>query len=389
MAVCRGRPKALGPSLLLGACPRAPALGQGPSQQGRPSCRAFPSYCVGLQVAHAHAHLLEAQARLRVLTVDFVKPFVLKAAILLRIPDIIATAAGPDGSLSLQQIVDQLPSHTVQSDYLYQILRFLVAIKVFDEVLVEAASGEKEKRFRLTPVSKLLLKDSPICFAPMVLLQTDQVCQAPWHHLHEVVSGGGQAFTKAHGKDIWEVENENPALNLVFNNGMVAASRISMHRIVQQYDGFQSLKSLVNVGGGLGETISQIVAVYPHIHGIIYDLPHVIAIAPHIGGSMFEIIPSADAILLKKVMHDWDDDHCMKVLLNCIRSFQMMESLLLQTLLTGLIADMVMIAHSNGGKERREDEWQNLLNGAEACSIISTMAAEYSKYIIKKPETHI
>ncbi|KAJ7296027.1 hypothetical protein O6H91_Y148500 [Diphasiastrum complanatum] len=316
MAVCRGRPKALGPSLL---------------------------------------------ARLRVLTVDFVKPFVLKAAILLRIPDIIATAAGPDGSLSLQQIVDQLPSHTVQSDYLYQILRFLVAIKVFDEVLVEAASGEKEKRFRLTPVSKLLLKDSPICFAPMVLLQTDQVCQAPWHHLHEVVSGGGQAFTKAHGKDIWEVENENPALNLVFNNGMVAASRISMHRIVQQYDGFQSLKSLVNVGGGLGETISQIVAVYPHIHGIIYDLPHVIAIAPHIGGSMFEIIPSADAILLKKVMHDWDDDHCMKVLLNYIVLNPISND---KARLTGLIADMVMIAHSNGGKERREDEWQNLLNGA-------------------------
>ncbi|KAJ7539162.1 hypothetical protein O6H91_11G079100 [Diphasiastrum complanatum] len=340
------------------------------------------SDCVGLQDAHAHAaQLLEAQARLRDLTLDFVKPFALKAAILLQIPDIIATAAGPDGSLSLQQIVDQLPSHTVQSDYLYRILRFLVASKVFDEVLVEAASGEKEKRFRLTPVSKLLLKDSPICFAPMVLLQTDQVCQAPWHHLHEVVLGGGQAFTKAHGKDIWELENENPAFNLVVNNAMVAASRISMRQIVQQYDGFQSLKSLVDVGGGLGEAISQIVAAYPHIHGIIYDLPHVIAIAPvipgveHIGGSMFESIPSADAILLKNVMHDWDDDHCMKVLLNCHKVLPDDGKLIVADIvlnpisndkagLTGLIADMVMIAHSNGGKERREDEWQNLLNGA-------------------------
>ncbi|KAJ7539152.1 hypothetical protein O6H91_11G078800 [Diphasiastrum complanatum] len=327
------------------------------------------------------AQLREAQACLWRFTVDFVKPFALKAAILLQIPDIIATAAGPDGTLTLQQIVDQLPSDTVQSDYLYRILRFLVANKVFDEVLVEAASGEKEKRFRLTPVSKLLLKDSPICLAPMLLMQTDQICQAPWHHLHEVVLEGGQAFTKAHGKGIWELESENPAFNIVMNNAMVAASKISTRQLVQHYDGFQSLKSLVDVGGGLGETISQIVAAYSHIHGINYDLPHVIAIAPaipgveHVVGSMFESVPSADAILLKMVMHDWDDEHCMKVLLNCHKVLPddgklIVVEIILNPLsndmagLGGLYSDMLMIAHTNGGKERREDEWQSLLNGA-------------------------
>jgi caffeic acid 3-O-methyltransferase len=74
---------------------------------------------------------------------------------------------------------------------------------------------------------------------------------------------------------------------------------------VKKYEGFKDIKTLVDVGGGTGKTLENIISSYPHIHGINYDLPHVIAEAPtipgieHVAGSMFESVPSGDAIFMK------------------------------------------------------------------------------------------
>ncbi|KAH0639577.1 hypothetical protein KY290_036844 [Solanum tuberosum] len=37
----------------------------------------------------------------------------------------------------------------------------------------------------------------------------------------------------------------------------------------------------------------------------------------YVGGDMFKFIPSADAILLKWVLHDWSDEECIKILKKC------------------------------------------------------------------------
>ena len=66
-----------------------------------------------------------------------------------------------------------------------------------------------------------------------------------------------------------------------------------------------SVGSLVDVGGGTGSVLAEIVKSYPHIKGINFDLPHVVAMAPiydgitHVGGDMFEAIPNADAVFMK------------------------------------------------------------------------------------------
>ncbi|KAF2323752.1 hypothetical protein GH714_036830 [Hevea brasiliensis] len=70
-------------------------------------------------------------------------------------------------------------------------------------------------------------------------------------------------------------------------------------------DGFNGVGSLVDVGGGTGAMVSEIVKAHPHVKGINFDLPHVVATAPeyegvtHVAGNMFTSIPPADAILLK------------------------------------------------------------------------------------------
>ena len=49
-------------------------------------------------------------------------------------------------------------------------------------------------------------------------------------------------------------------------------------------DGFKGIKTLVDIGGGMGSSLAAIVKEHPHIRGINLDLPHVIATAPLIPG---------------------------------------------------------------------------------------------------------
>ncbi|GLJ20584.1 hypothetical protein SUGI_0374860 [Cryptomeria japonica] len=67
----------------------------------------------------------------------------------------------------------------------------------------------------------------------------------------------------------------------------------------------------------------EIAKAHPTINGINYDLPHVIATATHfpgvkhVGGDMFREVPSADAVFIKWVLHDWGDEDCVKILKQC------------------------------------------------------------------------
>ncbi|MCL7041232.1 hypothetical protein MKW94_021473 [Papaver nudicaule] len=155
---------------------------------------------------------------------------------------------------------------------------------------------------------------------------------------------------------------------------MQCTAEITIHAVLVKYkDGFNGIGSLVDVGGGTGTMIAEIVKAYPHIQGINFDLPHVVATAPeqpgvkHVGGDMFIHIAEADAVIMKWIMHDWGDEDCVKILRNFIivdcvlgpdgggdGSFEK----------TGLAFDLVMMAHSSGGKERTEVEWKMLLNNA-------------------------
>ena len=60
---------------------------------------------------------------------------------------------------------------------------------------------------------------------------------------------------------------------------MINPTTIAINRILERYKGFEHLKTfktLVDVGGGLGVTLSVITAKYPSLKGINFDLPHVI-----------------------------------------------------------------------------------------------------------------
>ena len=91
------------------------------------------------------------------------------------------------------------------------------------------------------------------------------------------------------------------------------------------------------------------------------------------GGSFFERIPEgADAIILKSIIHDWDDEKGLAILRNCHRALKRQGRLLLiERVMPArtdeapevIMRDVHMMAVT-GGRERNEDEFRALLTGA-------------------------
>lgn len=359
-----------------------------------------------------HDHQLQAQAQapapappsaqdlqflspLRDLIFSFVPALFLKSVVLLKIPDIIASA-GPESSstLSLRQIAARLPSQTPHLDYLSRILRYLSTKGIFIESQTTSTDNPFDFRYGLTDTAKLLFVNqgdknaNPWTLLPFLLMINHEPFMAPFHHIHECVLQGRGPFQIAHGKDLWAYTKENPHSNTVFNTGMESFTKVIMRLFVGCYKGFQPGERLrvVDVGGGNGAAIAQIVETYPQIHGINFDLPQVIENAPsipgveHVGGDMFESIPSADVVFIKHVLHNWDDEQCVKILENCHKALPENGRLIVVDAVVAdqpsasqevqMIFDLIMISYTGGGRERSEQQWRRLLeNSGFTCTL--------------------
>ncbi|KAK1567847.1 hypothetical protein Q3G72_017364 [Acer saccharum] len=310
----------------------------------------------------------------------FVDSLALKCAIELQIPNIIHSH-GAGRPITLSQIIsciDNAPSPDIS--YLERIMRLLVRRNIFS---IDHPSDGGEPLYGLTHSSRWLVNgsDEYTNLSALYLIETHAYVVGSWNFLSQSVKEGGMAFEKAFGKrSVWDLASQDNRFNKLFNDGMACTGRILIREMVAGYkDGFDGLRSLVDVGGGIGGMISEIVKSYPHIKGINFDLPHVIATAPvydgisHIAGDMFHQIPNADALLLKWVLHDWDDEACVKILKNCRKAIaeEIGKLIIVDVVLqpdgnelfddTGFAFDLHMMVNNPGGKERTELQWKKLL----------------------------
>eukprot|EP01018_Ginkgo_biloba_P019773 Gb_28391 [translate_table: standard] len=318
---------------------------------------------------------VDAHYKLYEMILCFAKPMALKAAVLLNIPDIIASEGHGD-SLSLQQIAAHISPPPQNMEYLLRILRFLASYDVFTESM-QVVGEEKQWRFGLTAISELLVqRGNQQSLAPFLLLIEDKFFCESYHHLNESVLEGCYAFNKAYSKSPWEYLSEHHKHNKTFNDAMVSDTRAFMPFALKIYDGFKDVKTVVDVGGGVGTAISIIVKHHAHLKGINFDLPHVIDTAPaitgveHVGGNMFEQIPPADA----SILHDWTDEHCVRILNKCREAIPENGKVIIMDVIVernegslrrlGLLWDMTMMAFTSGEKERTEEEFKVLFEKA-------------------------
>ncbi|GLJ59175.1 hypothetical protein SUGI_1496510 [Cryptomeria japonica] len=297
-------------------------------------------------------------------------PMAARAVILLKVPEILSAESSP---LTAKQIADRIPGTTTSEAKLERLLQALATYGLFD------VSGSNPRAYCLNAMSRLLVKDkNGLSMASMFLLNTEPANLETFQFLHEAVLEEGLVpFEKAHGKPVFQYMGENSQLAEIFHSAM---SNLSIKSVLQSYDGFKDVKVLVDVGGGIGRNCSMIKAAYPHISAVNFDMPYVIAKAPklpgieHCGGSMFESIPTmGDAMLLKNVLHNWDDVACGRILSNCYSALPGFGKLVIIEILipkeidmsarsrVAVSFDLAMMNIFKGGKERTFLQFQDLL----------------------------
>ena len=165
---------------------------------------------------------------------------------------------------------------------------------------------------------------------------------------------------------------------------MTALSNAHYTGVVEAYD-FQSIRELVDVGGGHGRLLSMILTAYPKMRGVLFDLPHALeggkrtiaeAGLSHrceiVSGDFFRSVPAgADAYILSRVIHDWSDDKAVAILKVVRRALPAKGRLLLfETMIRAdnrlsypLLSDLNMVIRT-GGCERTEEEYRTLYKTA-------------------------
>ncbi|OMO80001.1 O-methyltransferase, family 2 [Corchorus capsularis] len=307
----------------------------------------------------------------------FVKMAVVKCAIELGIAEAIENHGSP---MSLSQLSTALGC---EPSRLHRIMRFLVHYQIFKE---EPINEENSISYAQTPLSRLLIKNGEKSMAPFILLESSPVMLAPWHGLGARVRATGDSpFEVTHGKDLWSYTETNPGHSKIFDEAMACGARLSVPAIIEGCpEVFDGVESLVDVGGGNGTALSIVVKAFPWIRGINFDLPHVVDVAPkidgieYVGGDMFDCVPKADAAFFMWVLHDWDDEECIRILKKCREAIPKEKGkvIIVEAVLeeanklddkldfVRLMLDMVMMAHTNKGKERTLKEWKYVLGEA-------------------------
>ncbi|PIN26890.1 Caffeate O-methyltransferase [Handroanthus impetiginosus] len=231
------------------------------------------------------------------LTSGSVLQMVLKTAVELDLLELIKKA-GPEATASAAELAAQLPTNNPDAvDMLDRILRLLAAHSVLVCSLKPLPDGSLERRYSLSPVGEFLTRNEDgVSVGSFCLLIQDRVATETWYHLKDAILEGGIPFNRAFGMSPFEYFAKDPKLSRIFDQAMYEESTIILKKILEKYKGFEGLKSLVDVGGGIGASLRMIISKYPSIKGINFDLPHVIQNAPsypgmeHISGDMFLLL---------------------------------------------------------------------------------------------------
>lgn len=307
-----------------------------------------------------------SRAALRLLTVAAWQTQCVRVAIELGLAD--RLASGPATSAELAE------ASGAQERNLRRLMRTLVAMGVLQ---VDA-----DQRYSLTPVGAELGPDGP---GPFALTVGTEPAWSAWTALDHSIRTGECAFDHVHGMPAWEYLASHPEEGARFRTGMAALTRGVGSAVVSSYD-FSRFPVVVDVGGGDGALLAEILRRSPEVRGVLVDLPHVVPKAQQalatagvsdrcdfwLGDFRAEL-PSGDAYVLKSILHDWQDEDVLAILSSCRKAAgphsrvliveRVLPEQVTGTDLEAMLTDLNMLVML-GGLERTESEYRHLLDQA-------------------------
>ena len=246
---------------------------------------------------------------------DLVTPMALRVAATLRLADFMPDDGTGDG-LAVGDLAERAGA---DPDALARMLRHLVAHGVFTE--------PRPGQFAATQAAALLRTGQP----GAVWLDLDGFggrMDLAFTGLAHTVRTGEPAWEQVFGLPFWNWLDANPAISASFDAVMaVDAGNVA---VADGYD-WTAVRHVADIGGGTGTLIAQILRRNPELRGTLADLPQTAARARQYlaglgldsrcqvaGQSFFDPLPpGADAYLLNRVIHDWDDAAATAILRRC------------------------------------------------------------------------
>ena len=252
-----------------------------------------------------------AQGELRAMLAGYWRPHAAVSAVRLGVPD----AMPADGSsIAAGAVAAATGADPIA---LYRFLRALSAIGLVED--------RGEGLFALTPVGACLRSDHPQSLKGMALHVGSRLSPA-MANLHLVVREGRPPEGILYGPEGFDELNRDAEAAAIFNQSMADNSRRIAGETAAAYD-FSQFGTIMDVGGGYGAVLAQLLKAAPAAQGSVLDLDHaragaerlfadegVASRARFVTASFFEPFPEqADAYVLKYILHDWDEDHARRI----------------------------------------------------------------------------
>jgi precorrin-6B methylase 2 len=225
------------------------------------------------------------------------------------------------GPLQVNELAAKVGAH---SQALYRALRACTAVGVFTE--------QPGKSFANNALSQTLRSNVPGSMRDFAIAQSAPGHWRPWELLTQAVQTGRSTAREALSRELWDWYASHPEESAAFSGAMDNLAAQVAAEVTRAID-FSGVARVVDVGGASGTLVSAVLRAFPNTQGVLLDLPHVVepvkkALAAvglgercqAIAGDFFEAVPPGDVMLLKQILHDWNDEQCITLLSHCAQS---------------------------------------------------------------------
>lgn len=197
-----------------------------------------------------------------------------------------------------------------------------------------------------------------------------------WGTLLTHARTGRSGYAERFGRPFWEDLDANPELGISFDEMMGPAGHGKPNLDFEITGGWDAVRSVVDVGGGTGAFLAELLLAWPHLRGTLVDLPRTVAraketfrsaglsdrvaLAPQ---SFFDALPAgADLYFLRKILSDWPDPELRLILARCAEAARPSGRVVLvggvsPTRRAGGLTIEIMLL---GGKHRTLEEFESI-----------------------------
>jgi 2,7-dihydroxy-5-methyl-1-naphthoate 7-O-methyltransferase len=270
----------------------------------------------------------------------------------------------------IDQIDDLARAANCNAVALHQVLGHLVGKGVFEEITPGRFALNEPARDLLDPATRLGLDLDGI---------GGRMAYA-WGTLLSYVRTGAPAYHEVFGLPFWEDLDAHPQVAAAFDDLIGPLGHGTPHGDFQISGGWEAVKAVVDVGGGTGAMLAEVLRAHPGIRGTLVDQAQTVARSGEafqaarvtgrvttVGQNFFDPLPAgADIYILRGILNDWPDGEAQAILRRCAEAARPTGRVVVLKSVgpDGTPADISIETVLLGGRQRTLTEFSELAHKA-------------------------